>query len=74
MEVEIPGLPVKNPKEYFFYSPGHSQQLVALCIKMAKYLRFDLDERLIDFSVGIITLSENLPATIAGKHLSGQVT
>ncbi|RYY97762.1 MAG: four helix bundle protein [Chitinophagaceae bacterium] len=34
---------------------------------------FNLDGRLIGFSVGVIAISETLPATIAGRYLSGQV-
>src|SRR5215813_1741539 len=33
----------------------------------------DLEERLIDFAVRIIKLSASLPATPAGKHISGQI-
>ena len=35
--------------------------------------KFDLEERLIDFSVFIIKLSNNIPKTQVGKHLSGQL-
>ena len=35
--------------------------------------KFDLEDRLIDFSVMIIEISENLQNTPAGRHLSGQV-
>ncbi len=35
--------------------------------------KFDLDERLIDFSVMIITIVNDLPKTKAGNHLSGQL-
>ena len=35
--------------------------------------RFDLEDRLIDFSVLIIDISESLHNTPAGKHISGQV-
>ncbi|RYE01266.1 MAG: four helix bundle protein [Sphingobacteriales bacterium] len=41
---------------------------------MGKYVRVDLDERLIDFSVAVIILSEKLPNSIAGKHICGQIT
>ena len=34
---------------------------------------FDLKERLIDFAVRIIRLSEALPATKAGAHVAGQI-
>lgn len=35
--------------------------------------KFDLEERLIDFSVLIIEASEKLPKTAAGKHLADQL-
>jgi four helix bundle protein len=35
--------------------------------------KFDLHERLIDFAVEIITITDNLKATKAGNHLSGQI-
>ena len=35
--------------------------------------KFDLEERLIDFSVKIIEISSALPATKAGVHLGGQL-
>lgn len=34
---------------------------------------YDLSKRLIEFSVAIITMAENLPATITGKYLAGQI-
>lgn len=34
---------------------------------------FDLEERLIDFAICIIEISENMHITPAGKHISGQV-
>ena len=39
-------------------------------IKMRKY---DLEDRLIDFAVIIIKISEAMPDTSAGAHLSGQI-
>ena len=33
----------------------------------------DIEERLIDFAVRIIKLSENLPNSLAGKHIAGQL-
>ena len=33
----------------------------------------ELEERLIDFAVRMITLSANLPKTPAGKHIAGQI-
>ena len=35
--------------------------------------KFDLEERLIDFSVLIIEVSEGLHGSPAGKHISGQI-
>ena len=35
--------------------------------------RYDLKDRLIDFAVRIIKLSESLPTTKAGRHISGQM-
>ena len=35
--------------------------------------KFDLDERLIDFSVDVISFFENLPETKAASHLGGQL-
>lgn len=35
--------------------------------------KFDLEERLIDFAVGIIKLAESLPKTRVGNHISGQL-
>jgi four helix bundle protein len=35
--------------------------------------RFDLEERLIDFSVVIIEIANEMPHTPAGLHLAGQV-
>ena len=35
--------------------------------------KFDLDERLINFAVAIIDVSENLPKTFAGNHIAGQL-
>lgn len=35
--------------------------------------KFDLEQRLIQFSVSAIRLAEKLPASFAGKHLSGQL-
>lgn len=34
---------------------------------------FDLEDRLVDFAVRIITLVESLPATKAGNHVAGQL-
>ena len=35
--------------------------------------KFDLDERLINFAVSIIKLSETLPKSYTGNHLAGQL-
>ncbi len=35
--------------------------------------KFDLHNRLIDYAVRIIKVSEKLPATITGKHISLQI-
>ncbi len=35
--------------------------------------KYDLEERLLEFSSAIIDLSEKLPATRAGNHIAGQV-
>ena len=41
---------------------------------MTKEREFDLQDRLIDYSVRIIALSEALPETKAGKHIALQIT
>jgi len=38
-----------------------------------KGITFDLEERLIDFSVRIIRVAESLPKTRVGNHFSGQL-
>ena len=38
-----------------------------------KFSKRDLEERLIDFAVLIIEISESLPNTRAGNHLAGQI-
>jgi len=40
---------------------------------MTKGREFDLQDRLIDYSVRIIALSEALPETKAGKHVASQI-
>jgi four helix bundle protein len=40
---------------------------------MTKQREFNLQDRLIDYSVRIIALSEALPETKAGKHVASQV-
>jgi len=40
---------------------------------MAKEIKFDLQDRLVDYAVRIINLSEALPNTKAGKHVSSQI-
>jgi ligand-binding sensor protein len=36
-------------------------------------MKYDLDARLLEFSVGIIRITEALPATRAGNHIAGQL-
>ncbi len=38
-----------------------------------KNRRFDLEERLLEFTSAVIDLSESLPATRAGNHVAGQI-
>ncbi len=40
---------------------------------MAKEREFDLQDRMIDYAVRVIGLSEALPETKAGKHISSQI-
>ena len=40
---------------------------------MTKYTNYDLEERLVDFAVRIIHVTESLPDTRAGKHIAGQM-
>ena len=40
---------------------------------MSKERKFDLQDHLIDYAVRIINLSEALPNTKAGKHVSSQI-
>jgi four helix bundle protein len=40
---------------------------------MAEKKEFDLQDRLINFAVRIIKLSEALPCSIAGQHICGQL-
>jgi four helix bundle protein len=40
---------------------------------MSKEREFNLQDRFIDYAVRIITLSEALPETKAGKHVSSQI-
>lgn len=40
---------------------------------MTKGSEFDLQDRLIDYAVRIVRLSESLPDTKAGKHVSSQM-
>ena len=40
---------------------------------MSKDKDFDLEDRLIDFAVRIIQLTESLPKTKAGRHITGQL-
>ncbi len=36
-------------------------------------MKYDLDERLLNFSVSIIQITEALPSTRAGNHIAGQL-
>ena len=36
--------------------------------------KYDLEERLVDFAVMVISIAEKLPPTYAGNHLGGQLT
>ncbi|MBU0490103.1 MAG: four helix bundle protein [Bacteroidetes bacterium] len=40
---------------------------------MAKNRKFDLEDRLIEFAIRMLEVSEKLPNTKAGAHLSGQL-
>jgi len=40
---------------------------------MAKEREFDLQDRLTNYAVRVIKLSEALPETKAGKHVSSQI-
>ena len=40
---------------------------------MKKERVFDLQDRLVDYAVRIISLSEALPETKAGRHVSSQI-
>jgi len=46
------------------------QKLDTMTIEEARY---DLEERLLEFSVRIVRLSESLPSTRAGNHVAGQL-
>lgn len=35
--------------------------------------KFDLEERLIDFAISVIKISESLKSSAAGRHISGQL-
>jgi len=41
---------------------------------MKEIRKFDLEERLVKFSVMIITLVETLPDNLPGRYISGQIT
>jgi four helix bundle protein len=42
-------------------------------MRMEKGRRFDLEDRLVDYAVWIIKVSEALPKTRAGKHIASQL-
>ncbi|MEX2577826.1 MAG: four helix bundle protein [Verrucomicrobiales bacterium] len=35
--------------------------------------RYDLEERLLDFSARVVKMCESMPGSVAGRHVSGQV-
>jgi hypothetical protein len=41
---------------------------------MEEKRKFDLEERLIEFAVLVIDITEHLPNNYAAKHLGGQLT
>jgi four helix bundle protein len=41
---------------------------------MKEIRKFDLEERLVKFSVMVITLVETLPDNLTGRYISGQIT
>ncbi len=43
-------------------------------MKNTHFNKMDLEDRLIDFAVRCIKIAEELPNTVAGKHLNGQLT
>ena len=40
---------------------------------MEKDIKFDLEERLIDFAAAILSIAEQLPKTLIGNHIAGQM-
>ncbi|MFA5687863.1 MAG: four helix bundle protein [Kiritimatiellales bacterium] len=40
---------------------------------MGKEAKFDLEDRLVDFAAMILTIAEQLPRTLAGSHIAGQI-
>ncbi len=42
-------------------------------MSVGKINKFDLEERLINFSVKIIKIAESMPSSFAANHLSGQL-
>jgi four helix bundle protein len=42
-------------------------------VDVSDSVRYDLEERLLEFSARIVRLAEALPRTPAGKHVGGQV-
>jgi four helix bundle protein len=41
--------------------------------KCKRAQKFDLEERLIDFSIGVIDIVESLPSTRVGSHIANQL-
>jgi four helix bundle protein len=56
-----------------FISSFHFGLCYAISLFREMGKTYDLSKRLIEFSVAIITMAENLPATITGKYLAGQI-
>ncbi len=49
------------------------QNIRCSIIKNIQMQKYDLKDRLIDYAVRVIRLSESLPNTKAGNHISGQI-
>ncbi len=46
---------------------------LTFCFMEGKPVKYDLEDRLIDFGSRVIDVVEALPATVAGRHLGGQL-
>ena len=62
----------KSPKWMDLEIEGYLFAICSLAMKDDKP-KYDLEERLLDFSAEIIRLAERLPNTPAGRHVSGQL-